>query len=57
MRYGPTSSIYLRHHGDEPQAPYIEQWLADGIPDRCAVPAQTSSQAGGGLLTIFEWQC
>jgi hypothetical protein len=48
--------IYLRH-GDEHQAPYIEQWLAGGIPDRCAVPVQSFPQAGGGQLTIFDWQC
>lgn len=48
--------IYLRH-GDEPQAPYVERWLADGIPDRCAIPVQAFSQAGGGQLTVFKWQC
>jgi hypothetical protein len=48
--------IFLRH-GDEPQRPYIGQWLADGIPDRCAVPVQTFPQDDGGQLDIYEWGC
>lgn len=48
--------VYLRD-GDEQQAPYLERWLAEGIPDRCAVPRRAFPEAVGGQLTVFEWQC
>ncbi len=48
--------LYLRQ-GDEVQNPYIGRWVSDGIPDACAVPVKAYPQAGGGQLSIYEWQC
>ena len=48
--------IYLRD-GDEQQAPYLDEWLSEGIPDRCAVPRRVFPKAGGGRLTVYEWRC
>jgi 4-amino-4-deoxy-L-arabinose transferase-like glycosyltransferase len=43
--------------GDERQAPYMQDWLSRGIPDRCAVPATTVRGDDGSIVRIWSWKC
>lgn len=38
-------------------APYIERWLANGIPHPCATAEKTFSEGADRVLQIYRWTC
>jgi 4-amino-4-deoxy-L-arabinose transferase-like glycosyltransferase len=38
-------------------APYLEEWLRNGVPDPCAIPIASFTGGGGEKLVILKWSC
>jgi 4-amino-4-deoxy-L-arabinose transferase-like glycosyltransferase len=42
---------------DERQAPYIAEWLTNGIPDACGILVKQLEEDEAAVLRVYRWSC